>query len=69
MADDGVSVRAAVGIASAVSYQRKVYQHRALKNGRLTAQLFHDRGNVVFLKKAYARDAGGSGFEAGLSVG
>src|SRR5579864_54451 len=33
------------------------------------AELFHDCGNVVFLKQAYARDAGGSGLEAGIGIG
>jgi hypothetical protein len=36
---------------------------------RLTAQLFHDCGNVVVLEEADRSDAGGSGIEAGLSVG
>ena len=35
----------------------------------LTAQLFHHGGDVVVLKEADGRDAGGSSFEAGVSIG
>jgi len=34
----------------------------------LTAQLFDDGGNFVVLKEADGCDAGGSGFEAGVSI-
>jgi hypothetical protein len=50
---------------------RKVYQRCVFKREGewLAAQSIPDGGNVVVLEETDGCDAGGSGFEAGMSIG